>query len=1551
MTRPARLLAVPLLLATGVGAALAPVPASAAPASAVALEAPPTTVGHLRTNALTDPLGIAGRAPQLSWQLEGTRRGIEQTGYQVRVASSSDRLGSPDVWDSGKVDGRRSVGVTYGGPALTSHTRYVWSVRVWDDTGSVSGWSDPATFETGLLDAAEWRADWISEPAQTLGNEWRDYTVEFTASDIRGALGVYFRGRDNDHAYMWQLSESQRALRPHVKNPGYSVLSATPFPAGFDFAAAHDYAISVSGTEITTTVDGTVLDRRTNATHTAPGIMGFRTDGQETGLVHDVKVTSANGQVLVDTDFPAGDRTFTGGTVTADGLRAGAPNHEAWLFREDAVPLLRDDFTLADKPIASARIYASARGLYELRVNGEPVGDHELAPGWTDYRKRIQYQTYDVTDLVTAGGNAWGGELADGWWSGRVGFTGGENYGTRNELVAQLRVEYADGTEQVVATDGSWTTRPGPRTEADLLDGESYDARRAAAIGDWTEAGYDAGDWDSVEVRESGTDLLEPQDDQPVRVTDELRAERLPSPENGVYVYDLGQNMVGRARITLQGEPGRTARIRFAEVLNPDGSLYTANFRSAKVTDYYTFGSDQPETFEPEFTFHGFRYVEVTGVSEAPDSSDVTGVVLGTDADHTSSLDTSSDLVDQLHSNITWGQRGNFLSLPTDTPARDERLGWTGDINVFARTAVYNMDSQAFLSKWLQDLRDSQRADGALPGIAPVIPNRVDGGYAPSGWADAGLHVPWTLWQAYGDTAVLADNWEMMTAYMGYLRRTANGLIRTEGGYLDWLNLDDPTSADVIDTAFFAKGAREMAQMAEALGKDAQAAEYRDLYRDIRQAYIGAFISADGTVKGDSQTAYILTITNDLVPDDRRDKLADQFVETIQRRDWHLSTGFLGVDGLLPALSAVDRTDVAYRLLQNEDYPSWGYEIGKGATTIWERWNSIMPDGSFGPVEMNSFNHYAYGAVGEWMYRSMAGVSALEPGYARVLVAPEPGDGITSSDFSHRTPYGEVRSAWRETDDGLRLDVTVPPNATAEIRVPAFSHWAVREGGKPADDAAGVEYLREKDDVASFSVGSGSYSFSVDAALGHVGVANDAGDDLAALVEQLAGDQRLRADVVGHFRDQLSPLATELDEAWSAAAAGDESLAVARVHRALSRITTLDAWVTGQAARGRIGQPEATQLHAAIAAVEESLSAASGAYLGVVATMSPAAGEWLPGETRRVDVGIENTGTSTLSSLASSLGLPAGWTATPVGTRADSVAAGATVTHRYDVSVPAGTAPATVPLGGAVTYRVQSSDARIPLIGAVPVGPAVVVAGVDVPAAPADPGQAVTVSTQLRNRTTAAQSGSLSLVLPDGWTAPAEQSWSLPAGGATTLTTQVTVPLSVTEGPATVVAAVGDAAGERGSGSLQVRLANPPAGILDHVDLGNAASESAHGLTASAASGTNVEAGLTRRYTNAGQPGGWFEHDLAVTPGQPFVLRAIETYDAPAFKTYDVLVDGTTVELRRYRRTTAGAGTVTYQFVVDLPAATADGRVRIRWQDVGADHDPSIADVWATRLP
>ena len=1527
------------------------VPLSAAPPAAGSTTAYETTSPALTVTTPTvdrraDPTGLLPTEPvQFSWQLEADRRGVEQRAYQVRVWAGDTASGRA-MWDSGRVRSDRSVDVPYDGPDLTAESGYTWSVRAWDDDDNASRWTTPAHFETALADAAAWTGQWIGKDTSQVGSEWTDYTVTVTASHIEGALGIYVRGSDRANAYMWQLSESGHALRPHVKvNNGYTVLDAAPFSADLDLADRHEYTLEVAGDTLTTRVDGDVVDTRADATHTAPGLVGLRTSGGESALVHDISVTTPDGDSLLDATFPGDEHELSDGRATADGL-AVSEGDEAWAEQSTDVQLLRTEFDLPDVPVTSARVYATARGLYELELDGNEVGDHQLAPGWTDYADRIQYQTYDVTDLLHPGTNVLGAQLAKGWFAGRIAQAGSERYGTTPSLLAQLRVELADGTTRTITTGEDWSVGDSPIRTSDLLDGEGFDARAAHDTDGWSSPGFDATGWVPADVIEAPEAELVPQQDQPVRVLEELSATALPSPAEGVHLYDLGQNMVGHVRARLTGAPGTTATLRFGEVLNPDGTLYTDNLRTAKVTDTYTFDESGTGVFEPTFTSHGFRFVEITGVAEAPAAGDVVGVVVGTDTEESSELSTGSAMVDQLDSNIRWGRRGNFLSVPTDTPARDERLGWTGDINVFGETAAYTADSREFLRKWLRDLRDSQRTDGAFPGFAPVIPGHSDGGMGTAGWGDAGVHVPWTLWRAYGDTDVVEENYAAMRRYVDYLHADSENWIRDEGGYLDWVNLDDPTEAGVVSTAFMAKSTQELAEMARAIGRTADADAYDAAFAEIRAAYQREFVAADGTVTSDSQTSYVLTITHGLVPDELEDEVAAKFLASLERRDRHLSVGFLGVEGLLPALSQIGRDDVAFEMLQHEDYPSWGYEIANGATTVWERWNSILPDGSFHDPGMNSFNHYAYGAVGRWMYGTMAGVRSLEPGYRRSLVAPRIDERVGHVDYRLDTPYGAVESGWDVEGDHLELTVTVPANTTAEIRVPAASRHAVLESGTPAARVRGIEFERMVDGAAAFSVGSGTYRFLVDEALGDLGDARDGLTELADAVDDARDDGHLTRSQAAHLGRLADGADRETSLAWSAYLRSDDD-APAHVHAALADVGELRTAV--EDAR-RNGAPEdvAEALLAAADAVAATLADASAALLGAQATLVVGDEAALPGSTVPVELRLANTGRQTLLLPEAELALPDGWTATSVGQLPDRVEPGTTAVRHLDVSLPAGRTAGSTELAGTVSYTYGDSTAELRVTGGLDVLPGVVVGAAGTTPNTAGPSDSVTVHATIENRSAVEQPRTVTVTVPEGWPAPEPESLTLAPGAVVEHEVEIRVPGSVTGGTTPVGVAVGTHDDESAQATLDVLVPTPPTGVVDHADVGDAASEAAHGLTASPGSGTNVEAGLTRRYTGVTAGDGHFELDLDVPAGEAFVLTVVETYDGPQRKTYDVLADGVRVLSRDHRKTDDGAGAVTYRLEVDPSAATADGTMRLRFADTPGDYDPSIADVWTS---
>jgi len=740
---------------------------------------------------------------------------------------------------------------------------------------------------------------------------------------------------------------------------------------------------------------------------------------------------------------------------------------------------LRSEFTL-EKPVRRAWVHAAALGNYELRLNGKKVGRDFFAPGYTDYRKTLYYQTHDVTGLLNEGPNAIGAMLADGWYAGYIGWKGRRGvFGEQPLFSAQLEIEHADGTRRRITTGSGWKGAFGPILEADHLMGCVHDARKE--MPGWDAAGFSEAAWQPVITGEKPAARLTAFPGEPVRKTQELETRSVSEPKPGVFVFDLGQNMVGWARLKITGTPGQKVVLRFAEMLNDDGTLYTANLRSARATDTFFLKGGGEELLEPSFTFHGFRYVEVTGLAAGskPEASMITGIVVHSDLSRTGSFECSHPMVNQLFSNIVWGMRGNYLDIPTDCPQRDERMGWMGDAQAFVRTGACLMDIAPFFTKWMVDVEDAQGGDGAFTDVAP---RGILDGAGVAGWADAGVVCPWTIYQVYGDKRILERHYAAMSRWIDYMEKTGKDLIRPDSGYGDWLapfakdNKGD-TPKPLLGTAYFAYSTDLMARTARVLGKHEDAARFEALAAKVREAFNREFVSPDGTVKGESQTAYIMALRFRLVPDALRPALEKRLVEQIEARGWHLATGFLGVNLLMPTLTEIGRDDVAYRLLENTTYPSWGYSIVNGATTIWERWNSYTKDKGFGDVGMNSFNHYAYGSVGEWMFSSLAGIDTDGPGFRRIVIHPRPGGSVKFAKASYDSIHGPVSTEWRLEEKRFTLKAVIPCNTTATVHVPAGSPDAVTEGGRPASTAAGVEFLRMESGKAVFAVGSGRYEF------------------------------------------------------------------------------------------------------------------------------------------------------------------------------------------------------------------------------------------------------------------------------------------------------------------------------------------------------------------------------------------------------------------------------------------------------------------------------------------
>ncbi|GAA2077263.1 family 78 glycoside hydrolase catalytic domain [Microbacterium hatanonis] len=746
-----------------------------------------------------------------------------------------------------------------------------------------------------------------------------------------------------------------------------------------------------------------------------------------------------------------------------------------------ASPLVRGSFDLRDDEIVAARAYATGHGLFQLEINGRRVGDDELAPGWTTYGSRLRYSTYDVTEHLVAGANAIGAWLGDGWWRGYLGWAQKRAlYGSDLAVLVQVEVTYADGTRQVVASGTDWVSGAGAITSADLYNGEHYDAR--AFEPGWSSVAFDAGDWTPVVERDLGDVELVAPDGPPVRVVEQRAVQEVLTSPSGATILDFGQNLVGRLRLRVTGEAGTVVTLRHAEVLE-HGELATAPLRGAKATDTYTLVGRGVETWAPRFTFHGFRYAEVAGWPGDLDPADIVAEVLHSDMARTGWFDASDELVDRLHENVVWGMKGNFVDVPTDCPQRDERLGWTGDLQVFAPTATYLYDSAGFLASWLKDLAAEQRALGGTPMVVPAIVTGYSGPTA--GWADAATVVPWTIYQAYGDAGVLETQYDSMTAWVDEVTAAAGDDRVWSAGFQfgDWLDPTAPahrpeqaqTYPEIVATAYFARSARIVAETAALLGRDEDAARYGALADEVRTAFHREYVSPSGRLLSDSTTAYALALVFDLIDDPAaRQRAADRLAVIVAESGYKISTGFIGTPIVTDALSANGHVDTAYRLLLQTESPSWLYTVRQGATTIWERWDSLLPDGTVNPSGMTSFNHYAFGAVADWMHRVVAGLAPAAPGYRRILFAPQPPRRqIASASATLDTPYGRAASSWTIDAGRLALTVEVPVGATGVVELPSGATHEVGPGTHSFAEAFEVDSVEQR-------------TFDVDSRLGDI---------------------------------------------------------------------------------------------------------------------------------------------------------------------------------------------------------------------------------------------------------------------------------------------------------------------------------------------------------------------------------------------------------------------------------------------------------------------------------
>jgi alpha-L-rhamnosidase len=994
---------------------------------------------HLRTNALENPLGIDTPRPTFSWQSDAKTPDWTQSAYEIVVGTDLAHLhpGKTAAWDSGRVTSSESLDIAYAGITLQAQQLYLWRVIVWDNHDKQAT-SAVASFETGLMSAGDWKSDWIKR------NDPSD------VQELKAIRWIWLPGADPMHVPSATPAEFRYRLH----------LEAKPQAASLHVLVRGEFTARVNGTITGHHEEWGAFDREEIASllHAGDNEIELTVTSHQSGsssttspsaAAASIHLTLANGKeerIVSDADWQARSTSNAQWQPAAIAGPLSAP-FSLGTDRQQAVAgpdrvltdasLLRKDFSL-DSGIRSARLSITALGAYEAFLDGKRVAPSTLlAPGWTDFHKRVLYQTYDVTSLLQHGANTIGVVLGGGWYSSPMTWAGYRDTPGSDLLRAQLDVTLENGTHQTIVTDPSWLTSSAPITFSEIYGGESFDARLDQS--GWSTPHFNASHWTHATVGtppDSGM-TISAQPDLSIHTTITLHPISI-DPANAAHpaIFDMGQNMVGNVRLHATGPRGMVVRLRYAERLNPDGSIYTTNLRNADATDTYALSGDGEEIWTPAFTFHGFRYVEVSYLGGSPATpptlSSIDGLVYNSlQEPPTVRLNSSSETLNKMNQLGAWGQRGNFVSIPTDCPQRDERLGWMGDAGVFWRTGTYNFNTDAFTHKFMDDITDAQTAEGAFTDVSP---NLLGPGPGAPGWGDAGIFIPYAAWLQYGDVSVVEHSWPAMKRWMDFIASNNPDYIRRKAvgnNFGDWLAPDQNTPKALIDTAYWALVTREMKEMATALHRPADAEKYQQQYDHIVAAYRAAFIKQDGSVSGDTQTGYLATLFNDLEPASLRSNMVDRLTKNIHAHGDHLTTGFLGTPFLLFVLDENQQTDLAFKLLLSNTYPSWGYMVSKGATTWWERWN-----GDTGDPSMNSYNHYAFGSVMAWVYRRAAGIDTdpAGPGFHHLAIHPHFDPALPALHVEYDSAYGTIISDWKQSEH--RFTITIPANTTATVSLP-----------------------------------------------------------------------------------------------------------------------------------------------------------------------------------------------------------------------------------------------------------------------------------------------------------------------------------------------------------------------------------------------------------------------------------------------------------------------------------------------------------------------------------
>jgi alpha-L-rhamnosidase len=1049
------------------------------------------TVSDLRCEYLENPLGIDTEQPRLSWVLHSSNRNQSQTAFRLLVASSQAKLNSNqgDLWDTGILHSDQSIQVRYAGAKLESHQDCFWKVRVWDDGGRASAWSQPAHWSIGLLKPEDWKAKWIG-----LGGEEKTNYID-------GTDWIWFPEGEPDKSARPGTNYFRRVIViPADREIKWAQFVYTGdnecrgWVNGRDVGARNSYH---------TVKDNDITYRLLPGTN----ILAFTgrntgTSAKPAGVVGRLEVQFVQGEPLViptDSQWKVWDHELPGWNEAAfddsDWPAAkdlGPVGMEPWgkvkTSEDRRLPArcLRKQFDV-NKKVKRATVYFSGLGLSELYLNGSKVGDHVLSPGLTEYRKRVFYVTFDVTKQLKQGANAMGVVLGNGrFYATRSKvYAGTVSYGFP-KLLLHLRLEFADGSLSEVVSDDSWNlSTDGPILANNEYDGEEYDARKE--FSGWASAGFDDSHWQRAEVVSEPGGAVVSQMIEPIRVTAALKPVAVNEPKPGRFIFDLGQNMVGWCRLRVSGPAGTQVSLRFAETLKPDGTLYMDNLRGARVTDIYTLkGSGAEEIWEPRFTYHGFRYVEMSGFPGRPSLESLEGRVVHDDLESAGEFACSNPLLNHIYHNTVWGVSGNYRSIPTDCPQRDERQGWLGDRSEESLGETYLFDNCALYANWLHDMADSQRENGSVPDVSPaywpIYSDNVT-------WPSSGVIIPSTLRRQFGDTAIIEQHYECARKWVNHmLDFVSNGII-SKDSYGDWcmppedpklIHSTDPnriTDKTLLATSYFYHDLCLMERYATMLGNTDDAARFGKLAGEIKTAFNNKFLNRElGQYDNGTQTSCVLPLAFGLVPEDQRSRIFAHLAAKItEESKGHIGTGLIGAQYLNRVLSDNGRADLAYTIATQRDYPSWGYMIEHGATTIWELWNGNTADPA-----MNSGNHVMLiGDLVIWFYEYLAGIrpDPEQPGFKHIILEPYPVGDLTFVRATHRSPYGLIASEWHKQEGKFDWKITIPANTTAEVYVPATEAKQVTEGGKPVSKAKGVEFLRMEDGRAVFRVGSGEYHF------------------------------------------------------------------------------------------------------------------------------------------------------------------------------------------------------------------------------------------------------------------------------------------------------------------------------------------------------------------------------------------------------------------------------------------------------------------------------------------